>query len=75
MISIDSLDSISPPSKSNSPNKHDADEVDEKLDYYSVGKDIMTNVSKGPRSCRMGDIYHKIKQEVDKISKQKRTRE
>jgi len=44
-----------------------------KEDFYTIGKDIINNVSMGPRSCRMGDIYHKIKQTVDKLKKHKIT--
>lgn len=32
----------------------------------------MNQVKVGPRQTRMGDIYHKIKQTVDKIAKSNR---
>lgn len=40
----------------------------DKEDYYNIGKEIIKNVGKGPKMCRMGDIYHMIKQRVDKLS-------
>jgi len=36
-------------------------EKSEKEDFGSIGKEIMYQVSQAPRSCRMGDIYHRIK--------------
>lgn len=33
----------------------------DKEDYYNIGKEIIANVGKGPKMCRMGDIYHMIK--------------
>ena len=45
------------------------EESEDILNFQNVGKEIMKNVKTGPKTCRMGDIYHRIKQEVDKISK------
>ena len=41
----------------------------EKQDYYNIGKEIIQNVGKAPKMCRMGDIYHMIKNRVDALSK------
>lgn len=42
-----------------------------KDDYYSIGQEIINVVKNGPRSCRMGDIYHKIRETVEKMKKYK----
>ena len=42
----------------------------EKEDYYNIGKEIITKVGQGPKMCRMGDIYHLIKQRVESLGKQ-----
>ena len=44
-------------------------ESEDNLNFHNLGQEIMRDVRTGPKSCRMGDIYHKIKQEVDRISK------
>lgn len=46
-----------------------SDEESEKEDFMAIGREIIKDVSNNPKSCRMGDIYHKIKQTVDKIAK------
>ena len=41
-----------------------------KNDFNNIGREIMDKVQSGPRSHRMGDIYHQIKAQVDKISRE-----
>ena len=81
LISVEAIDAspskqslLVSPSKTNKTGASEAGS-EPPLDFFSVGKDIMADVSTGPRSCRMGDIYHRIKQEVDKISKLRNPRQ
>ena len=43
----------------------------QKEDYYNIGKDIISTAGKAPKTCRMGDIYHMIKNRVESMSKYK----
>ena len=48
---------------------HQESELEESnKDFYDIGKNILENVSRGPQQTRMGDIYHSIKETVDKMA-------
>lgn len=60
------------------PSKYIADnevemKIKEKLEHLDeglIGRQILDEVKVGPVSCRLGDIFHKIKQRVKNLSGQ-----
>ena len=67
MVKIGGIDTQSMKSRSSRTSRHSEEEdIDE--DFNNIGKDILKDVLKGPRQTRMGDIYHEIKNVVDKLS-------
>ena len=75
IINIKNLDLLKADSKASlaentSSSSESAKSIKKKDNFKSIGRDIMEKVQSGPRTHRMGDIYHQIKANVDRIARE-----